>query len=92
MDHIRHSFLIDTYPQEQYDKLLGLNPNNSIIHSIWRQIFINSTLEDNISWIKEKNLKNIIIERGGDFVDDKDLLINISNSIYDDYNCTYIVS
>lgn len=85
--HIRDSLLQDIYPNEIYDNFLGLDENNSEIHRIWKSIFINSTLEENINWFINKEFNIIFVNKGLQFTQDVTFLNSIANTIFTDYEC-----
>ena len=87
VNHIRDSFLMDIYPNQVYDMFLGLDENNSEIHAIWKNIFNNSTLDENITWLKNKELNTIFINKGLQFTNDINFLKSVADTIFTEYKC-----
>ena len=88
VSHLRDSFMMDIYPEEQLDCFLALDTNNNQIYFIWKHIFTNSTHEQNIGWFVQKKLKTIFFESVNIFKDESiqtNLKDIISNNINDHY-------
>ena len=96
VSHIRDSMHMDVYPEERLDGFLALDTNNTLIHFVWKNIFQNSTYEENLQWFQHNKLKSIFLERINKFVKNetqKQHLINIvSNNINDSYKIIQHVS